>query len=486
MTQPRAFGLPVEGCPFPLRGGVLKEKTYSAEDYPMTQPCAGEPVELYALGELTEADRRRVEEHLAQCPRCRAALETYEAIAARMRSAAPRPSAAKFRSRLRGAVAAAIESERRRARAARVGLAALAAGLAAAVFFWPFPASSGRRVVVAERWRVGPALAFSPASADAFVVAGRRLYFMRRSVDGWRAAAASADSGEMRWVCPSPSCGYLSVGEGSVFCLTRTVGGRPALLALDQATGRVRWRFEAPLAAGFVPLQPARAAKGCVCWAVGERVIALRAADGEPAWTAWLKGEGLCACAPDGQGGLFVVTSRALRRFDLDSGRETWSVSLAGPSGRTSFAPPRLCVAGDALFVAASPQCRRAELLRFDAAARKVAWRRPLPWAQRVLATRQTVYVRARRILALDAATGALRWSRPGQGCGPLTLADGLLHFVDTRGAGRLVALDERTGDVAWQAAGWRSCDAFAKRGRYGYIKTLDGVVHALELPRRT
>jgi len=63
-----------------------------------------------------------------------------------------------------------------------------------------------------------------------------------------------------------------------------------------------------------------------------------------------------------------------------------------------------------------------------------------------------------------------------------LSAFDGLVHFVDSSGAGRLVAVDERTGQQAWTLAGLRSCSAFTKAGTTGYIKTQDGVVYAFAL----
>ena len=99
-----------------------------------------------------------------------------------------------------------------------------------------------------------------------------------------------------------------------------------------------------------------------------------------------------------------------------------------------------------------------------------------------LLATPEGVFLRGEDIRAYAPATGRPLWRRAAGGCGPLTSHGGLIHFVDSGGGGRLLALRPRSGGKVWEIAGIRSCDAFRRVGRTGYIKTQDGVIHAIAL----
>jgi outer membrane protein assembly factor BamB len=80
----------------------------------------------------------------------------------------------------------------------------------------------------------------------------------------------------------------------------------------------------------------------------------------------------------------------------------------------------------------------------------------------------------------LSRADGDNLWTCQASGCGAVTYADGLLWFVDSQDQGGLIAINSNTGQKAWELPGLRSCNAFVKVGRVGYLKTLDGVVHAI------
>ena len=123
---------------------------------------------------------------------------------------------------------------------------------------------------------------------------------------------------------------------------------------------------------------------------------------------------------------------------------------------------------------------RASQLCCVDLGSRRLLWRRRVPGVRSLLATDEAVYVRGQEIVALSHRTGERLWRRAAEGCGPLTRSGGLVHFVDTRAEGRLVALSERSGQTAWEIPGIRSCDGFTKVGDTGYIKTQDGIVHAL------
>ncbi|MEA3368562.1 MAG: PQQ-binding-like beta-propeller repeat protein, partial [Planctomycetota bacterium] len=220
---------------------------------------------LWATGDVTPAQRRRLDAHLASCPACREAAEEYLAVVAQVRaSAAPTAVRAEALERVRSAGAAAIRSERRRTWRRR-GLR-LAAGLAATVLVGVgigylldalsgpaspghSPASPGRRPATgpdpsAERWRYEGMEADRASPAENVVVRGDRLYAVRRGTAGGAVVAIDTAAGEPVWESPLDRPGYLVVDGGRIYCVTSGEGG-PALVALGTADGRPVWRYGA-------------------------------------------------------------------------------------------------------------------------------------------------------------------------------------------------------------------------------------------------
>ena len=133
-------------------------------------------------------------------------------------------------------------------------------------------------------------------------------------------------------------------------------------------------------------------------------------------------------------------------------------------------------------YLAHRPRVGEAVLHCLDLSTHRALWREPVGQVRHLLATSRGVYLRTQGIVARDGRTGRVLWTRRAAGCGPMTADAGLLYLTDSRQAGRLVALDQRSGAEAWQLAGIRSCDAFRRVGPTGYVKAHDGVIHAFAL----
>lgn len=187
------------------------------------------------------------------------------------------------------------------------------------------------------------------------------------------------------------------------------------------------------------------------------------------------------SCRPRQTAAAYVL--RAQPRFTAWTsrrGRDIWSEPLGG--GTRLLTCPLLALAGGRAFLVQPGGNANSRLICLDLASRRRLWEKSAGDTQHLLATGGGVYLRGDRIRAYDSRTGGMLWSQPASGCGPLTSEAGLIHFVDTSDDGRLLALDSGTGTKAWEIAGIRSCDAFRRVGGTGFIKTKDGIIHAIAL----
>jgi len=459
----------------------------------MTCAEAREQLEMLVLGGLSPAQAADVESHLAACPTCRAAVAEYRLLLREIKrgaSAAPTPAVARA---VREAIAAQVRARRRRVRirpaAAVVGSAAalLLIGLAA-WHTWPLPGGSrppaarpGQAGSMPERWRYRGARSEPASAADGVVVRGTSMYLLRKDERGAHVAAIDAATGEPRWRSELPSHGYLAADDSAVYCLAARRRGETDLVALDAGDGKTMWRYSAAGRWGLAgPCRPVPVAGGRVCWTTHGRVQMIDAKMGRPMWARSIAGEGPLSCAAVDGEDLYVVSAAALHCLEVETGRKRWRRELETPAPHAGR--PLLALARGMIFFVLPRRAGGSRLVCMDAGTGRLNWQRATGEVRHLLAGEHAICLRGADIRAFDDRTGQPLWRRAAGGCGPLTRAGGLIHFVDSTKPGRLVALDERTGMTAWEIAGIRSCDAFRRIGRTGYIKTCDGIVHAIAL----
>ncbi|MFW6158000.1 MAG: PQQ-binding-like beta-propeller repeat protein [Planctomycetota bacterium] len=455
-----------------------------------------ERLELLVLDGLAPREKAAVRAHLASCPACRAAEGEYRNLVDRIQAeeqpVRPRPGLADT---LREAARRETRAARRRtlARRALLTTAATAALLVLSVGLpglWPadrggpetsrgMPRQTPDEGRPAERWQYAGARAVPASAADEMLIRGDTMYLLRLAELGSCVAAVDAATGETRWESDTPSLGYLAADGPRVFCLSSLRPQTVDLVALDASSGEPLWRLSRAgvhrrTAARPVPVEPGR-----VGWVAGGTVHLLEAASGDGVWSRPLEGGGAPFAVAGGPGRLYVFGGGVMTCLEARSGAVAWRKAVPAdiePHGR-----PTLAVAGSRLFLTSEQGDR---LVCVDTSARRVLWQRPVDGGGRhLLAGSEAVYVRGGdRVQAFAVATGDRLWSCRASGCGAMSLVGGRLCFADTTDRGRLVALDRRTGQPAWQIAGIRSCDGFARVGGTGYIKTQDGIVHAIAL----
>jgi outer membrane protein assembly factor BamB len=184
------------------------------------------------------------------------------------------------------------------------------------------------------------------------------------------------------------------------------------LYALDASTGLVGWRFAADAPVLSQPLVTPE----LVVFTAGERLLAVHAASGELAWAVPGRGFSAGRAGCDGERVYTAAADGFARAHDLYTGREAWSHRM---------------VSGD---------LHRVTL--YSGWDDVIALGAGVVLAATVSGTQ-----------ALEAATGAPRWTLPGSTMYPPTvvLGDGTALFTTERGLLTRVGLAD--GGAVWQAA---------------------------------
>lgn len=454
-------------------------------------------LELFVLGELSEAEGAGVAVHLWDCAACRAAEAELRAIVDDIRRVERpvRPSP-KLQATVCATARSVLAAEARRRLLLRRVKFIAAAVLLISLSVWAVWRIPGRRsgpkagpgsppaeakLSVPERWQYRGARAVPTSVADEVVVYGQTMYLLTQGDVATGVAAIDIESGEPRWRSDVPCIGYLAADDRRVFCLGSVRPQAVDLLALNASDGEFLWRYSYAKPHSLrAKSRPAPLSGNRICWTTDAIVHLIDAITGEALWTSEIAGEGLLSAVAVKENTLYVASSRGLHALDIQSGKPMWRGEL--DREQASDGRPLLALAGRHAYIAQERSRDTVRLVCFDLDTRRVVWEKIMPKVQHLLAGDGTLYVRNHGIHALDGATGAARWSYAATGCSPLSREYGLLYFTDAAQSGRLVALDERTGAEAWEIAHVRSCNGFTKVGSTGYIKTLDGVVHAFAL----
>jgi outer membrane protein assembly factor BamB len=183
------------------------------------------------------------------------------------------------------------------------------------------------------------------------------------------------------------------------------------LYALDAGTGLVGWRFAADASVLSRPFVTPEV----VVFTAGERLLAVHAASGELAWAVPGRGFSAGRAGCDGERVYTAAADGFARAHDLRTGREAWSHRM---------------VSGD---------LHRVRLYS--------GWDDVI-----ALGAGAVLAATVSGTQALDAATGAPRWTLPGSTMYPPTvvLGDGTALFTTERGVLSRVALAD--GGTVWQA----------------------------------
>jgi outer membrane protein assembly factor BamB len=492
--------------------------------------CAevNQKIELFVLDVLPKSQHVAIKAHLASCPVCRVTEDEYRLLVTKIREAGqPDLPRFDFAHGVRSAVRAEIRSIALGSLARRI--IAITGSVAACLLFalvvWRVWTPSRSRVApvitknlfkeslgeatsalgtpsILQAWQYRGARSVPGSVADGVVVHGQNMYLLQEH--GWGAYVAALDikTGKQKWLSDIQSCGYLLADDSRVYCLApsqagpakggfdrvQAAEGRPDrvqdfalvdLVAIDAVNGKTLWKYPQqspyPLPS---PCRPTLLPTGRICWTTDTTIHMLSCANGKLLWTHTIPDGDLLSAAAVVNNNLYVVNTIGLYCLDITTGHECWRLAC----GDVTFGQgrPLLAATDGEIYAALSLGFGSSRLLCMKLTGHKILWSKVVAHVTHLYAVGDILYLRDQNVQALDRTTGRLLWTCPATGCNPVTYTEGLAYFVDTSDQGRLVALNRYTGCKVWELAGMRSCNAFIKVNSSGFIKTHEGVIHAI------
>lgn len=469
--------------------------------------------ELFVLGGLPKSEQVAIAEHLASCSACSATEVEYRLLVTKIKEAGqPNLPRLDFARRIRSAVKAEIRSMALRSLARRI--MAITGSVAACLLFgwviWhagirgtaPREPSSSNQVgslvttnaskeslsgalpasgapPFLHAWHYSGARSLPGSMADGVAVHGQNVYLLQQHGRQARVGALDIETGQQKWLSDVQSCGYLLADDARVYCLAPREAGQFDLVALDAADGKTLWRYPQQRLAGLWSLcRPTLLPAGRICWTANATVHVLSRANGEPLWTRSIPDGGLLSAAASVDNNLCVANTIGLYCLNMTTGEESWR--LAYGDVKSGWGRPQLAAADGEIYASVNLGLGASRLLCVELTGHNIIWSKVVGHVTDLRTIGDMLYLRDQNVQALDRTTGQLIWTFPATGCNPVTCAEGLTYFVDSGNQGRLVALNGHTGCKLWEWVGIKSCNAFIKVDGTGFIKTHDGVVHAI------
>lgn len=447
----------------------------------------------YIVGEMAEAEREPIEQHLAECSACREACENLRSTLGRQ---ADEAAESRVRPQFREALRAEIRSEialarrgRRRLRQLRWAVSAAAVltvmlGLGLLMRHHGAGKASrpGGYAELPEIWRHEGISSSHTTTLDAPAVHDDSVYGLEAVGDGRRVVAVNAKTGRCRWRSRAGVWGYLAADASRVYAVGSGPKSQRDLLALDAGTGKVVWSYVPEGAAVHGATSTPLLLGKRLCWCRGSGVFLI---DGETGSRIWERSfpEGSALSRPVGQADrIWVVAGKTLHALDVADGHVVRSKALCERT--TRFSRPLLAVSGTNCYVAVRSSPGRTRLLCYSPDRDDLVWDTTVDRVAHLQAFGDIVITRSDRLQAWDGASGRLLWAYAAEGCGPVCPIGGNLCFVDAEGSGALVMLETRTGRLVNRYAGKRSCAGLVVGEQIGYLNAQDGVLYAVRMEK--
>jgi outer membrane protein assembly factor BamB len=434
-------------------------------------------IELYVLDGLDGETRAHVRRHLFHCPVCRDLERQCRTLLCELKQPTSSGDTRALVERICTASHNQLQAARRPFLLSRIAWAvrSIAALVVIALVVWGFRPQGGvstePRTTV---WQKTNAL----GTGDDIAVNDGRVYYLQQQATGALVMAAQAASGTTLWQSDLPSVGHLVTDEHRVFCVAKSSPSHMELAALDRITGQVLWALSPPRAVS--PMTKLRKAtplsKDCMAWVVGDRIYAVHTVTGALRWQRHFHRERQLSRAVVVRDQVFVAGQRHLYCLNQRNGQVHWR---RDGDGTTAVETPVLAAGRRHLFVATAAPGGKSRISCIHARTRVCQWQKTVPRTTFVCADDDHVYLRSQGVTALDQKTGQRSWQVPGQGCGPITMCDDVVCFVDQTQEGHLVAIKRTDGSLAWHIPGLHSGQAFIMAGRRGFLKTRDSTVLA-------
>lgn len=445
----------------------------------------------YLLGTLDDVNGQRVATHVGQCRDCRARLRTLSAALDRSLSASDMPSLSPSEtSVLRDTLHTTLREElwggshltpaRALAAAALMVLAAGSALLSAWLVATADPHSHVMGSHASEiLWELSGTRTRETTDAYAPALMRERAYVVQSQPEYDLISAVELADGAVAWRSTVPSQGYVSAGPKLVCTVSDEQQFRGDLLALDRATGGLRWRFSPR----ETRLPTAAVVQGeHVVWACGRELHVLSALRGAEVWS-YRSRRAYPVSAPVVSGHRVVcVDGGEAVCHDLRTGERRWTLPV--DESHVSLLRAHLDHDRSRVYVAQHGEAMQGIISCIDIDDGKLVWQRSDIAASQVHVAGGTLFVRGHGLRALDAATGRLRWSRPAAGCSPMVYAHNVIMYTDAARPHALIVREASTGALVRELALYNSCTGVTIDGSTGLVNSNDGTLHAFRTDR--
>jgi len=269
-------------------------------------------------------------------------------------------------------------------------------------------------------------------------------------------------AGRQAWQFRLPGVGFplaLAVRDGKVFA----AGDDGTVVALDVATGRALWRAQAgaPLSAGV-----GSDGRHAAVVTRGNELVVLD--EGKPAWRTRLGTRVLTAPLVAGERVFVLGVDRSVHAFDVLDGRRLWALQRPSDPLTAALDPLRGSVRWEVAVAAPRGTNEVERLADLVGPAVRLG---------------SSVCVRAFQaaVACVDAARGALQWSRNVGGAQAVAADEGVLVAAD--GSDRLSAWRQGTGQLVWTSEKFlfRQLSGITAAGSAVVFGDLEGQLHFLD-----
>ena len=470
-----------------------------------------EEMDFYVLGEVSEAQRKAMAEHLSQCLYCRQLETEYLSLLQEIRNdAKPKRTRLDFvldlRSNLRKELSkVSSRSLRRRLRWA-MGITAACAVVGMLLLTLRFSKSMRNNISypsvtesspiartlesVADNseeswnpvWQHTGAQAVTASAADEIASGGGRVYALLNQEGGNPIAAYDVSTGKPLWRAKAEFSGFLAADKSRVYGIRAMRTGAFALMALDGQSGNILWKKVARNKSKrpWRPCKPLILSENRLCWTTCNFLHLFESSQGKKLWSARFSKERYLSLAISVDSRLYVAGQRNFYCVDPENGMIDWQIFLG--ENTSTWRQPLLTGEKNQLYISQEARLGNSRLICVNIKNQKITWNKTISRVSHLCAADDRLYVRSQHIHALDARTGNEIWEITTSGCGPVTYAQQKIYFTDTSQQGSLLAVNGHSGEKVWQWQGIISCNAFFRIGDLGIVKTNDGTVQAIYL----
>jgi len=445
------------------------------------------------LGELDDLTTQSVKSHLQNCTRCSAEYKLYAQVSVRISSPEPDIEPAFLHS-----LEMSIEQEcatrqqstfilprvlhvwQFRRIAALIVLSITITGLWIGRGKHSNPDQGLSSALASELWSLNGVSSYQTTAAHRPAVDSSAVYLLRPTENGAdNLCAFSRTDGKKLWQYNSRSLGFISQGNNVVYSVCETDSRDLSLVALHSRSGEKQWQFTPPMNNHGIIGNPVTG-KNQVLWFADGTIYGFGENGPVPLWQHRLPEHVRYAAVVHNSFGTAAVTSTHITALDPQTGSSRTIAAL--PERMSSLRTPLATLDKNNLIIAHHLLNGSGTVLCYDIATGVLQWQRSLGSVMHMERGENVVFLRSRKIYALNTKTGETVWDLPVNGCSPIVHQHMRCYLVDGSNDGILVQIDAQSGHIMCESPISPSCAGIVLSDNLGFVNDNSGVLHAVDL----